>query len=194
MSNSPSWDAAAVLSFFETSTRNLLAAESKAGVKHHVALSVVGSERLLESGYFPAKIAQEDLIKASSIPYSIVRATQFFEFVTGIADGAVDGDVIRVPDASIQPVAAADVAREVASVAEGAPIGGTIELGGPDRFTFEELIGRNLAARGDRRKVVVDPGARYFGAKVDDRTLVPDDGARLGETRYENWLARAANA
>ena len=194
VSNSPSWEAAAVLSFFETSTRNLLAAEAKAGVGHHVALSVVGSERLLESGYFPAKIAQEELIKASSIPYSIVRATQFFEFVTGFADAAADGDTIRVPPASIQPVASADVASVVASVAEGAPLGGTVELGGPDRFTFEELIGRSLKARGDRRKVVVDPNARYYGAKVDDRTLVPDDGARLGETRFENWLPRAVGA
>jgi uncharacterized protein YbjT (DUF2867 family) len=194
VSNSPSWEAAAVLSFFETSTRNLLAAEAKAGVGHHVALSVVGSERLLESGYFPAKIAQEKLIKESSIPYSIVRATQFFEFVAGIADAAADGDTIRVPPASIQPVASADVASVVASVAEGAPLGGTVELGGPDRFTFAELIGRSLSARGDRREVVVDPNARYFGAKVDDRTLVPDDGARLGETHFENWLARAVGA
>lgn len=194
VSNSPSWEAAAVLSFFETSTRNLLAAEAKAGVGHHVALSVVGSERLPESGYFPAKIAQEELIKASSIPYSIVRATQFFEFVTGMADAATDGDTVRVPPASIQPVASADVASAVASVAEGAPLGGTVELGGPDRFTFEELIGRSLSARGDRREVVVDPNARYFGAKLDERTLVPDDGAWLGETRFENWLARAVGA
>jgi uncharacterized protein YbjT (DUF2867 family) len=194
VSNAPNWEASAVLNFFETSTRNLLAAEAKAGVGHHVALSVVGSERLPDSSYFPAKIAQEALIKASPIPYSIVRATQFFEFVAAIADAAAAGDTVRVPPATIQPVASADVARLVASVAEGAPIGGTVELGGPDRFTFEELVGRSLSARGDQRKVVVDPNALYFGDKVDDRTLVPDDDARLGETRFENWLARAASA
>ena len=194
VSNAPDWEAAAVLRFFDTSTRNLLAAAAAAGVRHYVALSVVGSERLLESGYFPAKIRQEELIKASAIPYTIVRATQFYEFVTGIADSATDGDTARVPPASIQPVAAADVAALVASVAEGAPLGGTVALGGPARFTFEELITRNLKARGLERKVVVDANARYFGACVDDRTLVPDDGARLGEIRFEHWLARAARA
>ena len=190
VTNSPSWEDAAVLKFFETSTRNLLVYEAAAGVGHHVALSVVGSERLLESGYFRAKIAQEKLIKGSSIPYSIVRATQFFEFVKGIADFSTEGNKVRLPPALIQPMAADDVASEVGRVAMGAPVNGTVEIGGPEQFRLDELIRRDLAARKDRREVISDSHARYFGIKVSERTLVPNDGARLGETRFEDWLNR----
>ena len=180
VTNSPSWEDAAVLKFFETSTRNLLVYEAAAGVGHHVALSVVGSERLLESGYFRAKIAQEKLIKGSSIPYSIVRATQFFEFVKGIADFSTEGNKVRLPPALIQPMAAGDVASEVGRIAMGAPVNGTVEIGGPEQFRLDELIRRDLAARKDRREVISDSHARYFGIKVSERTLVPNDGARLG--------------
>jgi len=188
VSNSPSWEDAAVMKFFETSTRNLLASEAAAGVGHHVALSVVGSERMLESGYFRAKIAQENLIKGSSIPYSIVRATQFFEFVKGIADFSTEGNKVRLPTALIQPMAAEDVASEVGRVATGSPVNGTIEVGGPEKFPLDELVRRGLAAWKDPREVVADPHARYYGVKVSENTLVPGDGARLGETRFETWL------
>jgi uncharacterized protein YbjT (DUF2867 family) len=160
-------------------------------VKHHVALSVVGSERLLESGYFPAKITQEKMIKESPIPYSIVRATQFFEFVTGIADGSTEGNTVRVPTALIQPMAADDVAKAVCRVAVGAPINGTVEVGGPEKFRFDALIGLSLKAHDDRRQVVADPHARYFGAELSERTLVAGDNALLGETRFEDWLRRS---
>lgn len=192
VSNSPSWEDAAVMKFFETSTRNLLAYEAAAGVRHHVALSVVGSERLLESGYFRAKIAQENLIKGSSIPYSIIRATQFFEFVKGIADLATDGNKVRLPPALIQPMAADDVASAVGQIAVGAPVNGTVEVGGPEQFRLDELVRRGLAARKDPREVVADPHARYSGAELSERTLVPGDDARLGETRFEDWLSRSA--
>jgi uncharacterized protein YbjT (DUF2867 family) len=192
VSNSPSWEDAAVMKFFETSTRNLLAYEAAAGVRHHVALSVVGSERLLESGYFRAKIAQENLIKGSSMPYSIIRATQFFEFVKGIADLATDGNKVRLPPALIQPVAADDVASAVGQIAVGAPVNGTVEVGGPEQFRLDELVRRELAARKDPREVVADPHARYSGAELSERTLVPGDDARLGETRFEDWLSRSA--
>ena len=188
VTNSPSWEDAAVLKFFETSTRNLLVYEAAAGVGHHVALSVVGSEGLLESGYFRAKIAQEKLIKGSSIPYSIVRATQFFEFVKGIADFSTEGNKVRLPPALIQPMAAGDVASEVGRIAMGSPVNGTVEIGGPEQFRLDELIRRDLAARKDPREVISDPHARYFGIKMSERTLVPNDGARLGETRFEDWL------
>jgi len=192
VSNAPSWEDSAVLNFFETSTRNLLAYEAAAGVRHHVALSVVGSERMLESGYFRAKIAQENLIKGSSIPYSIVRATQFFEFVKGIADLSTDGNTVRLPSALIQPMAADDVASAVARVAMGSPLNSTVEVGGPERFRLDELVRRGLAAWNDPREVVTDPHARYYGIAVSERTLVPDDDAQLGETRFETWLTQPA--
>ena len=192
VSNAPSWEDSAVLNFFETSTRNLLAYEAAAGVRHHVALSVVGSERMLESGYFRAKIAQENLIKGSSIPYSIVRATQFFEFVKGIADLSTDGNTVRLPSALIQPMAADDVASAVARVAMGSPLNSTVEVGGPERFRLDELVRRGLAAWNDPREVVTDPHARYYGIAMSERTLVPDDDARLGETRFETWLTQPA--
>jgi uncharacterized protein YbjT (DUF2867 family) len=191
VSNAPSWEDAAVMKFFETSTRNLLKYEAAAGVGHHVALSVVGTERLLESGYFRAKLAQENLIKASSIPYSIVRATQFFEFVKGIADLSTHGDKVRLAPALIQPIAADDVAAAVGRIAVGAPVNGTVEVGGPEKFRLNELVQRYLAASKDPREVIADPQARYSGVELSERTLVPDDGARLGETRFEDWLSRS---
>lgn len=190
VTNSPSFEDAAVLSFFQTSTRNLLAAEAAEGVQHHVALSVVGTERLSESGYFRAKIAQEALIRAGSIPYSIVHATQFFEFVTRIADEATVDTKVRVPPVLIQPMAADDVVKALGRVATGAPLNGTVEVGGPQAFTFAELIRQGLAARNDPREIVIDPHARYFGAELGERALVPDEGARLGEIRFEDWLAQ----
>jgi uncharacterized protein YbjT (DUF2867 family) len=190
VSNSPSWEDEAVLNFFETSTRNLLAYEAPAGVGHHVALSVVGSERMVESGYFRAKIAQENLIKASSIPHSIVRATQFYEFVKGIADFSTDGNKVRLPPVLIEPMAADDVASAVAKVAVGAPVNGTVEVGGPEKFRLDELIRRGLAVRKDPREVVADPKARYYGIQVEERTLVPEDDAKLGKIRFDDWLAQ----
>jgi uncharacterized protein YbjT (DUF2867 family) len=190
VSNSPSFEDAAVLEFFETSTGNLLSAEAKAGVRHHVALSVVGTERLLESGYFRAKIAQEKLIEGSGIPYSIVHATQFFEFVNRIADDATDGYSVRLAPVLIQPMAADDVAAAVGKVSVGPPADGIVEVAGPEQFRLDELIGRALSARQDPREVVADPEARYFGARLRERTLVPGEGARLAPTTYEEWLAR----
>jgi uncharacterized protein YbjT (DUF2867 family) len=192
VTNSPSWEDAAVLKFFETSTRNLLAHEAAAGVGHHVALSVVGTERLLESGFFRAKLAQENLIKTSSIPYSIVRATQFFEFIKGIADISTDGNKVRLPHVFIQPMAADDVASAVERVAVGTPLNDSAEVGGPEQFRLDELVRRFLAARKDPREVIADPKARYYGVTVSDNTLVPDHGARLGEMRFENWLSQSA--
>lgn len=190
VSNSPSWEDAAVLKFFETSTRNLLTYEAAAGVGHHVALTVVGSEGLSGSGYFRAKIAQENLIKNSSIPYSIARATQFFEFLKGLADISVHGEKVRLPSVLFQPIAADDVASGVARVAVGPPVNGTFEIGGPEQFRLDELVRRQLAALKDPREVIADPQASYFGAKVSLRTLVPDKTARLGETCFETWLTR----
>ena len=190
VSNSPSFEDRAVLEFFETSTRNLLAAEAAAGVRHHVALSVVGTERLSESGYFRAKIAQEKLIRGSSIPYSIVHATQFFEFIKSIAAAATDGDTVRLAPVLIQPIAADDVARAVSRVSTGSPVNGVVEVAGPEQFRLDELIRRGLSARHDPRTVVPDPHARYFGAELDERTLVPGDGARVGRTRFEDWLSQ----
>jgi uncharacterized protein YbjT (DUF2867 family) len=192
VSNSPSWEDAAVMNFFETSTRNLLAAERAAGVGHHVALSVVGTERLLESGYFRAKIAQENLIKASSIPYSIVRATQFYEFVKGIADFSTKDNEVHLPTALIQPMAADDVASAIGRVAVGPPVNGIVEVGGPEQFRLDELIRRGLASRKDPRKVVADPQARYYGVKLNDKTLVPETSASLGKIRFDEWLAQSA--
>jgi len=188
VSNSPSWEDAAVMNFFETSTRNLLTHEAAAGVGHHVALSVVGTQRLSESGYFRAKIAQEKLIKASSIPYSIVQATQFFEFVKGLADISMVGDKAHLPPVLFQPMAADDVATAVGRIAVGPPVNGTVEIAGPEQFRMDELVRRRLAQLGDPREVIADPNALYSGAKVNDRTLVPGNNARLGETRYETWL------
>jgi uncharacterized protein YbjT (DUF2867 family) len=190
VSNAPSWEDAAVMKFFETSTRNLLANEAAAGVGHHVALSVVGTERLLESGYFRAKMAQENLIKGSSIPYSIIHATQFFEFVKGIADISTVGNKVPLPPVLIQPMAADDVASTVGRIAVGPPVNGTVEAGGPEQFRLDELVRHFLAARKDPREVVTDPHARYYGIEVSERTLIPGDDARLGETRFETWLSQ----
>jgi uncharacterized protein YbjT (DUF2867 family) len=193
VTNSPSWEDAAVMKFFETSTRNLLAYGAAAGVKHHVALSVVGTERLLASGFFRAKMAQENLIKASSIPYTIIRATQFFEFVKGIADFSTEGNKIRLPTALIQPMAADDVASAVGRVATGAPVNGTLEVGGPEKFGLDELVRQFLAARKDPREVVPDPQALYYGVKLSESTLLPGGGAPLGERRFEDWLSLSAS-
>jgi uncharacterized protein YbjT (DUF2867 family) len=192
VSNSPSWDDAAVLNFFETSTRNLLTYEAAAGVGHHVALSVVGTDQLSESGYFRAKIAQEKLIKGSSIPYSIVHATQFFEFLKGLADISSDGNKVHLPPVLFQPMAADDVASAVGKVALGQPIRGTIEIGGPEEFRMDDLVRRRLAALKDPREVIADPKALYSGAKVNERTLVPGKNALLGKTRFESWLNQSA--
>jgi uncharacterized protein YbjT (DUF2867 family) len=188
VTNSPSWEDAAVLKFFETSTRNLLASEAAASVQHHVALSVVGTDRMLESGFFRAKLAQENLIKASSVPYSIVRATQFFEFGIKIADISTEGNNVRMPPVLFQPMAADDVAGALGRVAMSPAVNATVEIGGPEQFRLDEFIRRDLAANKDPREVISDPRARYYGIQVSERTLVPDDGARLGETRFEDWL------
>jgi uncharacterized protein YbjT (DUF2867 family) len=192
VSNSPSFEDAAVLNFFETSTSNLLDAEAAAGVDHHVALSIVGTERLSEGGYFRAKIAQENLIKRSSIQYSIVRATQFFEFeLKRIADDATDGNTVRVAPVLIQPMAAEDVASAVGKISVGSPVNGIVEVAGPQQFRLDELIRRFLRDRRDPREVITDPHARYSGAELDERTLLPGDDATLAETRFEDWLSQA---
>jgi uncharacterized protein YbjT (DUF2867 family) len=188
VSNSPSFEEAAVMTFFTTSTRNLLEHAAAAGVRHYVALSVVGTGRIPGSPYLRAKNAQETLIKSGGIPYSIVHATQFFEFVKRIADEATDGKTVRLPPVLIQPMAADDVARAIGRVAVGAPLNGTVEVAGPQKFRFDELIRQDLAARNDPRQVVVDPHAQYFGAELSERSLIPADDARLGETRFEEWL------
>jgi uncharacterized protein YbjT (DUF2867 family) len=193
VSNSPSFADGPVMEFFTTSTRNLLTYEAVAGVRHHVALSIVGTDSLPDSGYLRAKVAQEKLIKESSIPYSIVRATQFFEFVNRIADEATDGNTVRLPPVGFQPIAADDVASAVARVAMGAPLNGIVEVAGPDRFRFDELIRMGLSARKDPREVIADPHARYFGTELSERSLVPGDGAQLGETRFEEWLSLSAS-
>ena len=192
VSNSPTWEDAAVLNFFETSTRNLLRYEASAGVGHHVALSVVGTDRLSESGYFRAKIAQERLIQESSIPYSIVHATQFFEFLKGLADISSEGDKVRLPPVLFQPMAADDVASAVGKIALGPPVNGIVEIGGPEQFRLDDLVRRRLASLKDTREVIADPNARYSGAKISERTLVPGNNARLSETRFESWLQSAA--
>src|SRR5438046_17906 len=192
VSNSPSWDDAEVLKFFETSTRNLLTYERAAGVRHHVALSVVGTDRLSESGYFRAKIAQEKLIEESSIPYSIVHATQFFEFLKALADISVVGGEVHLPHVLFQPMSADDVASGVAKVAVGAPVNGIVEIAGPEQFRVDELVRRRLASLKDPREVIADPNACYGGAKIGDKTLLPGNNARLGETRFETWLTQSA--
>jgi uncharacterized protein YbjT (DUF2867 family) len=194
VSNSPSFEDESVLDFFTRSTTNILAAEVAAGVKHHVALSVVGTQRLTESGYFRGKIAQENLIGASSVPYSIVHATQFFEFLRGIADGATDGDTVRVPPVLIQPIAAEDVAVTVARTAVGDPSNGIVEVAGPETFRLDEVITLRLEAMNDPRHVVADPDARYFGAGLSERMLLPDADPLLGDTTLSGWLVGQAHA
>jgi uncharacterized protein YbjT (DUF2867 family) len=189
VANAPNWDDAAVLDFFETATRNVLEAESAAGVGHHVCLSIVGIGRLPESGYLSAKLAQEEAVTAGPIPYTIVRATQFFEFIGRIADSGTEGDTVRLSPALIQPEAADDVVSTLADVAEGAPLNDTIELAGPEAFPLDELARRFLDAHHDERKVTADVHARYFGAELDERSLIPGDDARIAPTRFEDWLS-----
>jgi uncharacterized protein YbjT (DUF2867 family) len=191
VANSPSFEDRAVLEFFEKGGRNLLAAEATAGVGHHVALSVVGTDRLLDSGYFRAKMAQEELIKASGIPYTIVRATQFFEFVGGIAQSATDGQTVRLPPASMQPIVSDDVAATLAEIAIAKPLNGTVELAGPESIRMDELVRRFLSASRDTRRVITDPQARYFGTAVNDQTLTPGKNPRIGPTRFDDWLSRS---
>jgi uncharacterized protein YbjT (DUF2867 family) len=191
VANAPVWEDKAVLEFFEKSGRNLSAAEAAASVGHHVALSVVGTERLLASGYFRAKMAQEKLIKASPIPYTIVRATQFFEFVNGIAQSATDGQTIRLSPALFQPMAAKDVAAFVAEAALAKPVNGIIEVAGPEPIGLDNVVRKYLSAKPDGRTVTTDPSARYFGVEVDDQSLRPGDHPRLGPTRFEDWLKTA---
>jgi len=193
VSNSPSFEDAAVMEFFKTSTGNLLRYEASAGVGHHVALSIVGCDGLPDSGYLRAKVAQEKLIRESSIPYSIVRATQFFEFLKAIADSATEGKTVRLPPVRFQPVAAEDVANVVSTVATESPLNGIIELAGPESFRFDEFIRRGLSARNDPREVIADPHARYFGTELSEQSLVPvNNDALLGEIRFEEWLSRSA--
>jgi uncharacterized protein YbjT (DUF2867 family) len=194
VSNAPAWEDDAVMNFFATSSGNLLAAEAAAGVRHHVALSVVGTDRLQESGYFRAKLAQEKLIEGSSIPYSIVHATQFFEFVKGIADDATDGNEVHLPPALFQPMAAVDVASGVARVAVGPPLNGIVEIAGPEQFRLDELVRSVLKAAGDPREVVTDPQARYFGINPSERTLLPGGDALIAETRFEEWSNQPTTA
>src|ERR671933_2246458 len=191
LANSPSFEDRAVLAFFETSGRNLLPAEAAAGVRHHVALSIVGIDRTPDNGYFRAKVAQEHLIVASGIPYTIIRSTQFLEFLGGIAASSADGNIVRLSPGLFQPIAADDVAAIVAEVALAAPRNGIVEIAGPERAPFDELVARYLEATGDPRTVVRDPEARYFGGLVEERSLVPLGEARLGPTRFEDWLRRS---
>ncbi|HKA31672.1 MAG TPA: SDR family oxidoreductase [Candidatus Binatia bacterium] len=188
VSNAPNWEDAAVLAFFENSARNLSRAEKEAGVRHHVALSVVGTERLQDSGYFRAKLAQERLIKNSGIPYTIVRATQFFEFLGAIAESGAEQKRVRLPNASFQPIAAEDVAKAVAETALGSPVNGTIEIAGPERLPLSEFVARYLKATKDPREVASDPQALYYGTRVDDRSLVPGSNPHLGSIRLDEWV------
>ncbi|MGW1888058.1 SDR family oxidoreductase [Streptomyces sp. NPDC001970] len=190
VSNSPSFEDDAVMEFFRTSTTNLLKAEADAGVTHHVALSVVGTDRLQGSGYFRAKQAQEDLIKTSGNPYSIVHATQFFEFAKGLADGMTDGDTVRLPAAKIQPMVSDDVAAAVGRTSVGAPVGGVVEVAGPETFELEEFIRMGLATKNDPRKVLTDPQATYWGAALQEDTLLPGPDAHIAETKFADWLAQ----
>jgi uncharacterized protein YbjT (DUF2867 family) len=190
VANSPSFEDEAVMNFFKSSTQNLLAAELAAGVRHHVALSVVGSERVPESGYFRAKVAQEAIIKGSKVPYTIVRATQFFEFLASIADGSTQGQTVRVSSAKLQPIAADDVAAALAKVATDAPLNGTCEIAGPQSFRLDELLRRTLRARQDQREVVKDDDALYFGTRLDDASLTPGAHAWIGTTLLDTWLMR----
>jgi uncharacterized protein YbjT (DUF2867 family) len=193
LANAPSWEDKAVLEFFETSGRNLLAAEAAAGVRHHVALSIVGTDRS-DNGYFRAKVAQERLIKASGIPYTIIRSTQFMEFLRGIADSSAAGNRVRISSGLFQPIAADDVAAFVADVALAAPRNGIVEIAGPERAPFNEIVARYLKAVGDPREVVGDPEARYFGSRLEERSLVPLGEARLGRIGLDEWLRRSQAA
>src|SRR5436305_464286 len=192
VANAPSWEDNAVRAFFETSGRNLLAAEAAAGIGHHLALSVVGTDRLLASGYFRAKMAQEQLIKASPIPYTIVRATQFFEFVGSIAQLATEGQTVRLPPVLMQPIASDDVAAVMADVALAAPLNGTFDLAGPEPIRQDDLVRQFLTATGDARKVITDASALYHGINVNDQSLTPGENPRLGTTRFSDWLSRNA--
>lgn len=194
VANSPSFEDEAVLRFFETSGRNLLAAEAEAGVAHHIALSVVGTDRLLASGYFRAKQAQEDLIEASPVPYTIVQATQFFEFLGGIANAGAAGSEIRLSHALVQPIAAEDVAAALAEIVNEPPAGGRVEIAGPEAVPLDDLVRRYLAATGDSRQVVTDANADYFGVRLDDRSLTPAAGARLAPTGFDAWFGQRAAA
>jgi uncharacterized protein YbjT (DUF2867 family) len=192
VANSPSFEDKAVLEFFETSGRNLLRAEAEAGVGHHVALSVVGADRLPDSGYLRAKLAQEKLIKACKIPYTILRSTQFFEFLGGIAQSATNGKMVRLSPALLQPIVSDDVADALADVTLAAPVNGTIEVAGPERISLDDLVRRFLSAKKDPRHVVADVHARYFGAELNDQSLTPGENPRIGPTRFEDWLGRSA--
>jgi uncharacterized protein YbjT (DUF2867 family) len=192
VSNAPMWDDDAVMDFFRTSSHNLLAAETAAGVSHHVALSVVGTDRLQDSGYFRAKLAQEEAITAASVPHTILRATQFFEFIGRIADSSTEGDTVHLPPVLIQPEAADDVAAALADVAVSPPVNGIVELAGPETFRFDELVRRVLLAENDPRRVTSDSRARYFGAKLDEHSLTPGDNPRIAPTLLENWLSQSA--
>jgi len=192
VANSPSFEDTAVMKFFQTAGKNLLTAETTAGVRHHVALSIVGAERLPDSGYLRAKVAQEDLVKASGTPYTILRSTQFFEFGGRIAEEGSDGKTVRVPGtALIQPILSDDVVAVLAEIALGPPVNGTVEVGGPERFRFEDFIARTLSAKNDKRKVMGDVHARYFGTELQEGSLVTGNAARLGQTRYGAWLSRS---
>ena len=194
VANSPSFETTAALAFFEAAGRNILAAEKAAGIKHHVALSVVGTERLLAFGYFGAKLAQERLIENSGQPYTIVRATQFFEFIGGIAQEATQGETVRVSPARIQPMAADDVAAAVVDAALAEPVNRMIEVAGPESFPLDQLVRKFLAAKNERKEVITDPAARYFGILLDNRSLTPDDGAIVGKIHYDDWLRASAAA
>jgi uncharacterized protein YbjT (DUF2867 family) len=194
VANAPLWDDAAVMDFFQTATRNILAAESRAGVKHHVALSIVGADGLPDSGYLRAKVAQEEAVRAGGIPYTIVRATQFFEFIGRIADSATEGGTVRLPPVLFQPEAAADVSATLADVATSPPVNGIVELGGPEQFRFDELARRFLEARNDPREVVGDVRARYYGTELDDHSLTAGSDARIAPTRFEDWLSASVLA
>jgi uncharacterized protein YbjT (DUF2867 family) len=191
VANSPSFEDKAVLEFFETSGRNLLAAEAAAGVGHHVALSVVGADRLPESGYLRAKVAQEKLIETSKIPFTILRATQFFEFVSGIIQSAAKDNEIRLSPALLQPIASDDVAAALAELTVGKPVNGIVEVGGPEKIPLDAIVRRYLAAKGDKRQVIADVHARYFGTELNDKSLTPADRPRLGAVRFEDWLSRS---
>lgn len=191
VANSPNFEDKVAMEFFETAGRNIFPAEAAAGVRHHVALSVVGTDRLLASGYFRAKMAQENLIKASRIPFTIVRATQFFEFVSAIAHSATEGQTVRLPHALVQPIVSDDVAAALAKVALGEPVNGTVEVAGPERIPLDEFVRRFLSATRDARKVMTDDQALYFGLKVNDQSLTAGDNARIGPTHFEDWLTRS---
>lgn len=193
VANSPSFEDRAVMEFFQTSNRNLLGAEAAAGVEHHLVLSIVGADRLPDNGYFRAKAAQEALVRASKLPYTILRATQFFEFIEGIINAGESDGTIRLSPALIQPIAADDICAVLADLAVGAPQNGSVEIGGPDRFPLDELARKFLAARDDKRQVIADVHARYFGSELDDRSLVASENALRGPTRFHNWLSRTAS-